>query len=106
MMGLPAFQTAGPFVAIGLVLCGFINTFIYSLKHKDIRHAIRVLGVRTVSNSRTESNLGLPMVQMSVSRTVGGEYGMNAPPPYRDTFLSHNRHRTSIISDFVNELTI
>ncbi len=70
MLRVPAFEIAGPFVEIGLVLCGFINTFIYALKHKDIRRAIKMLGVGTVSVSRTDSNVGLPM---TVCQTAGGE---------------------------------
>uniref|UniRef100_A0A914VA85 Uncharacterized protein n=1 Tax=Plectus sambesii TaxID=2011161 RepID=A0A914VA85_9BILA len=66
MLGLRAFQYAGPFVAVGLVLCGFINTFIYAHKHRDIRHAIRVLtSAKNVTLSHTESNIvsSLPPVR-------------------------------------------
>uniref|UniRef100_A0A914X7R6 Uncharacterized protein n=1 Tax=Plectus sambesii TaxID=2011161 RepID=A0A914X7R6_9BILA len=59
MVGVLMFQYSEPLVPLGLVLCGFVNTFIYALKHKDIRHAIKVFGVRTVSVSRAESNAGL-----------------------------------------------
>uniref|UniRef100_A0A914UTT4 Uncharacterized protein n=1 Tax=Plectus sambesii TaxID=2011161 RepID=A0A914UTT4_9BILA len=59
MAGVLMFQYTGPLIPIGLVLCGFVNTFIYALKHKDIRQAIRVFGVRTVNVSRTESDVGL-----------------------------------------------
>uniref|UniRef100_A0A914V0U6 Uncharacterized protein n=1 Tax=Plectus sambesii TaxID=2011161 RepID=A0A914V0U6_9BILA len=59
ILGAYLFQYCGPFVPVGLVLCGFINTFIYARKHKDIRHAIRVFGVRKVSVQQRASNTGL-----------------------------------------------
>uniref|UniRef100_A0A914V3C0 Uncharacterized protein n=1 Tax=Plectus sambesii TaxID=2011161 RepID=A0A914V3C0_9BILA len=94
----------GPLVPIGLVLCGFINTFIYALKHKDIRHAIRVFGVRTVSVSRTESNAGLHFPP----GVAGAGYMIQALRLQQldgvDVMPQNlNQNRTSVTSDQITE---
>uniref|UniRef100_A0A914WDN2 Uncharacterized protein n=1 Tax=Plectus sambesii TaxID=2011161 RepID=A0A914WDN2_9BILA len=98
------FQYTGPLVPLGLILCGFVNTFIYALKHKDIRHAIRVFGVRTVSVSRTESNAGLHfppgvagagyMIQALRLQQLDGVHVMPR---------NLNQNRTSVTSDQITE---
>ncbi len=58
-MRLTVSYNLGPFVVVGLLVCGIVNAFLFGVKHSVIRKAIRAIFIKSNNNQTPNFIIGL-----------------------------------------------